>query len=272
LIRLIVNADDFGWTRDVNEGIVYAHRNGILTATTLMAGGEEFDHAVRLSRETPSLDVGCHLTLLQGLSALTGKPLPEGIPELLRAIATRRLDVYSELAAQVRRIVAAGIAPTHLDAHKHTHVLPTVASAVARIVRETGIRWVRKPFDFGGLAGPSRWSARLMRTQRSGLQRKLRDAGAVTTDHFAGFALTGYLDEARLLELIERLPEGSTELMCHPGFCRDQLKASRTRLKESREIELRALTSERVRSALGARGIRLVNYGELGVDHAIADR
>jgi predicted glycoside hydrolase/deacetylase ChbG (UPF0249 family) len=272
LIQLIVNADDFGWTRDVNEGIVYAHRNGILTATTLMAGGQEFDDAVRLARQTPSLDIGCHLTLVQGPSALTGRPLPEDIPSLLRAIAMHRLDVYSEMAAQVQKVVAAGIAPTHLDAHKHTHILPVVASAVARIVRETGIRWVRKPFDFGSLAGPTKWAARLMQTQRSGLQRKLREAGAVTTDHFAGFALTGYLDEARLLELIERLPEGSTELMCHPGFCREQLRASRTRLKESREIELRALTSGRVRAALEARGIRLANYGELEADHGITDR
>lgn len=265
MIQLIVNADDFGWTRDVNDGIVHANRNGILTATTLMAGGTEFDHAVRLARETPSLDIGCHLTLVQGASALTGKPLPKDIPSLLRAIAWRKIDIYSELSAQVRKIVAAGIAPTHLDAHKHTHVLPPVASAIARIVRETGIRWVRKPFDFGGLAGSASWSARLMQTQRNGLQHKLREAGAVTTDHFAGFALTGYLDEARLLELIATLPEGSTELMCHPGFCREQLRASATRLKESREIELRALTSPIVRAALDARKIRLTNFAALTV-------
>ena len=263
MIRLIVNADDFGWTRDVNDGIVYAHRSGILTAATMMAGGTEFEHAVKLARETPSLDIGCHLTLLQTASALTGRPLPRDIPRLLRAIALREIDIYSELSAQVRKMIAAGILPTHLDAHKHTHILPPVASAVARMVREFGIRWVRKPFDFGGLAGPAGWSTRLMQTQRGGLQRKLREAGAVTTDHFAGFALTGYLDEARLLELVGKLPEGTTELMCHPGFCREQLRASPTRLMESREIELRALTSARVRSALDTRGVQLANYVEL---------
>jgi predicted glycoside hydrolase/deacetylase ChbG (UPF0249 family) len=105
-----------------------------------------------------------------------------------------------------------------------------------------------------------------MGTQRSGLQRKLREAGAVTTDHFAGFALTGYLDEASLLELIERLPAGTTELMCHPGFCREPLRKSATRLKESREIELRALTSEKVRIAIEAREVRLLNYVELSAE------
>jgi predicted glycoside hydrolase/deacetylase ChbG (UPF0249 family) len=257
LIRLIVNADDFGWTRDVNDGIVHAHRNGILTATTLMAGGPAFEHAVELARETPSLDVGVHLTLLQTTSVLTGKPLPVGFPALLQAIGSRRIDVYGELSAQVRKIIAAGIAPSHLDAHKHTHILPPVASAVARIVQEFGIRWVRKPFDFGLTSG---FAARVMRTQRSGLQRKLVDAGALATDYFAGFSLTGYLNETTLLQLVEDLPAGSTELMCHPGFCREELKASETRLKESREIELNALESAKVIARLKERGIQLANY------------
>lgn len=80
------------------------------------------------------------------------------------------------------------------------------------------------------------------------------------TDHFAGFALTGYLDEAKLLALIPELPDGTVELMCHPGFCREELRGSRTRLKESREIELQALTSPVVRAALEAREVRLTNY------------
>jgi predicted glycoside hydrolase/deacetylase ChbG (UPF0249 family) len=257
LIRLIVNADDFGWSPDVNDGIVHAHRNGILTATTMMAGAAAFDHAAALARDVPTLDIGCHLTLLQTTSVLTGRPLPPALPDLLRAIAFGRLDVYEELAAQVRKIVAAGIAPTHLDTHKHTHILPVVASAVARIVREFGIRWVRKPFDFGLTSGLPAW---LMRTQKSGLQRKLRAAGGLSTEHFAGFALTGFLDEAAVLRLVRELPEGTTELMCHPGFCRAQLMASTTRLKESREIELKALTSAAVREAIAARGIELANY------------
>jgi len=257
LIRLTVNADDFGWTRDVNEGIVHAHRNGILTATTLMAGGPAFDHAVALARDTPSLDIGVHLTLLQTTSALTGKPLPPDLSALLQAILLRRIDIHGELSAQVRKIVAAGIAPTHIDTHKHTHILPPVASALARIVRESGIQWVRKPFDFGLTSG---MAARLMRTQRSGLQRKLRHAGARTTDHFAGFALTGYLDETRLLQLMDELPDGTTELMCHPGFCRDELRASPTRLKESREIELHALTSSKVIARIKQRAIELGTF------------
>src|SRR5499427_10716150 len=147
-IRLIVNADDFGFTRDVNAGIVDAHRDGILTATTLMANGDAFDDAVRQARETPSLDVGCHLVLIQGRSLLTGRALPATLPQLLAALARRELRVYDELAAQVRHIEQAGIRPTHLDTHKHTHLAPPVLDAVARLAQEHGVPWVRRPFDF----------------------------------------------------------------------------------------------------------------------------
>ena len=146
--RLIVNADDFGFTPDVNRGIVDAHRGGILTATTLMANGAAFDDAVRLARDTPSLDVGCHLVLISGRSLLPPyAPLPASVPELLRALAARRIRVYDELAAQVRKILAAGIRPTHLDTHKHTHLAPPVLDAVARVAAEFDIRWVRRPFE-----------------------------------------------------------------------------------------------------------------------------
>ena len=88
--QLVVNADDFGFTPDVNSGIVEAHRRGILTATTLMANGDAFDDAVRLARETPSLDVGCHLVLIGGRSLVTGNPFPSTVAQLLRALARRR--------------------------------------------------------------------------------------------------------------------------------------------------------------------------------------
>jgi len=126
LKKLIVNADDFGFTRDVNEGIVAAHRRGILTATTIMATGPAFAHAVDLSRDNPDLDIGCHLVLVGS------EGFPATVPALLYALATHRIRIYDELAAQVRRILDAGLRPTHLDTHKHTHLLPPVLDAVAR--------------------------------------------------------------------------------------------------------------------------------------------
>ena len=139
-----MNADDFGYTRDVNRGIVEAHTRGILTATTLMANGTAFDHAVELARENPALDVGCHLVLIGGRSLLGNRdPLPRSVPEFLTRLATRSIRPYDELRAQIEKILSAGITPFHLDTHKHTHLAFPVLSAVARLSEEFRIRWVR---------------------------------------------------------------------------------------------------------------------------------
>jgi predicted glycoside hydrolase/deacetylase ChbG (UPF0249 family) len=263
----VINADDFGFTPDVNEGIVEAHRHGILTAATILANGTAFDDAVRLARETPSLDIGAHLALVSGRSVLTGRPLPAGVPQLLAALAGRQIRPYEELRAQVARLVGAGLRPTHLDTHKHTHLAPPVLDAVARIGEEFGIRWVRRPFDFPLNAPPAPVSKRLVsRTLgllRGRFQRVLSRHGCRSTDHFAGFQITGRFRTAELVELIGAIPEGSTELMCHPGRCREPLRNARTRLKESRERELEALLSGEAREALERHEVELVNYAGL---------
>ena len=265
--RLIVNADDFGFTRDVNEGIVEAHRNGILTSTTLMANGAAFEHAVKLARETPTLDIGCHLTLIGGRSALTPQAeLPRSVPDLLAAILGRRLRIYDELSAQVRRIIAAGITPTHIDTHKHTHLAPPVLDAVARIAQEFNVLWVRRPFDLpltaarGAAPIMKRVTSSSLDLLRGRFHRVLASQGCRTTDHFAGFQLTGRFRTAELVRLIHELPEGSTEFMCHPGRCGEELRHAPTRLKESREEELAALTAPETRQALTECGVHLENF------------
>ena len=267
--QLVVNADDFGFTPDVNQGIVEAHRRGILTAATLMANGDAFDDAVRLAGETPGLDIGCHLVLIGGRSLVTGTPFPRTVAQLVAALVRREIAVYDELAAQVRRIVDAGIRPTHLDTHKHTHLAPPVLDAVARISREFGVRWVRRPFDFplhalpGAIPRAMRLSSAALGLMRKRLHRVLEKHGCRTTDHFAGFQITGRFRAAELVALMSLIPEGSTELMCHPGRCGAALRGARTRLKESREQELEALIAPEVKLAIAKNGIELVNYLEL---------
>ena len=265
----MVNADDFGFTPDVNQGIVDAHREGILTATTMMANGDAFDDAVRLARQTPTLDIGCHLVLIGGRSLVTGKAYPRTVPQLLWALARGELNPYREMAAQVRRIRAAGLEPSHLDTHKHTHLAPPVLAAVARVSEDFGIGWVRRPFDYpaSGLAGivPTATAAasRAMGLMRGRFERVLARHGCRWTDWFAGFQITGRYRTAELVKLLAALPEGSTELMCHPGRCGLALRAAPTRLKESRERELEALVSAEARRAVERLGIRLVRYAEL---------
>jgi chitin disaccharide deacetylase len=265
---LLVNADDFGFTRDVNRGIVEAHTGGILTATTLMANGAAFEDAVRLAREHPSLDVGCHLVLVQGPSlAHQCRQLPSTLSELLRALVLRRIDPYEELKPQIERILDSGIRPLHLDTHKHTHLWPPVLDAVVKLSAEFAIPWVRRPFDLPLVAGGVPWSKRVVsagvRSIRAQFHRKLAQNGCRTTDHFAGFQMTGRFRASELASLLRSLPPGTTEFMCHPGRCTDELRCASTRLKESREAELGALLSREVRAAIEDTGIRLVRYRDL---------
>jgi chitin disaccharide deacetylase len=261
---LIVNADDFGFTRDVNAGIVEAHRRGILTAATLMANGAAFDDAVRLAEQHPTLDIGCHLVLVQGESvAMAGKPLPRTLPELFGALAAGRLNPYEEFRAQIEKLLEAGIAVSHLDTHKHTHIHPRVLDAILRVAREFQAPWVRRPFDIpvGVMGG---WRRRLLARGLAVAQRRfdplLARHGCRATDYFAGFSLTGRFRTAELVELIGRLPEGTGELMCHPGHCGEELLRAATRLKQSRAAELEALCAPETRTAIEQAGIRLVDY------------
>ena len=266
--RLVVNADDFGYARDVNAGIIEAHTKGILTATTLMANGVAFDDAVRLAQDHKDLDVGCHLVLVGGRSVLNEDTcLPASVPELLKQLALRRIDPYPELRAQVTKILSTGLKPTHLDTHKHTHLAPPVLDAVARLSQEFAIRWVRRPFDFPLSGGPvpfgKRAVSRSLQVLRSNFHRKLSRYGCLTTDYFAGFQLTGYLQTPQLIAILRTLPDGITEFMCHPGYCTDELRAMATRLKESRERELEALVADEVRITLEVSGIQLLRYRDL---------
>lgn len=242
---LITNADDFGFTRDVNEGILQAHQNGILTATTLMATGAAFDHAVELAREHPTLDVGVHLVLVGA------EGFPATVAQLMGAIALGRIRIYEQLASQVRKILDAGLHPSHLDTHKHTHLLPPVMDAVARISEKFRIPWVRRPLD-SPIPFLGRW-----------LQASLSRHGCRTTDHFAGFEITGKYDARQLEALVRNLPEGVTEFMCHPGLCTEELQSARTRLKESRQREFEALICPQVRAALEESGVTLIRYNDL---------
>jgi predicted glycoside hydrolase/deacetylase ChbG (UPF0249 family) len=273
LKQLIVNADDFGFTRDVNRGIVEAHRKGILTATTLMANGAEFDDAVDRSRENPGLDIGAHLVLIGGKSLIPPyRELPVTVKDLLIAVSRKQIRPYEELRPQIEKILSAGISVSHLDTHKHTHLFPPVLDVVARLAEEFRIPWVRRPFDLplsgAGVPLMVRLTNQSVRVVRAGFHRKLERHGCRTTDHFAGFQVTGRLRAKELIAVLRSLPEGSTEFMCHPGFCTDELRATPTRLKESRADELAALVDPAVRETLGELDIRLTDYRRLGSFHA----
>jgi hopanoid biosynthesis associated protein HpnK len=285
--ELILNADDFGITRGVNEGIIRAHREGVLTSTTLMACGAAFEDAVERAKANPGLAVGCHLVLIGGLaiapreeiSSLVDQAgrLPETLSVFVARVSSGRVraeEIEREMRAQIEKICAAGIEPTHLDTHKHTHAHPAVMEALGRAAQATGIKRVRKPIE------NLRDSWETSRSNGPGLSKQLLAAAAVramaprfnavsrkyglhSPDSFLGLATTGQLGPAMLRRMIESLAEGQTEIMLHPGVCDAELRKSGSRLQQQRETELEGLLDAGVRSAIEERGIRLISYREV---------
>jgi hopanoid biosynthesis associated protein HpnK len=285
--ELILNADDFGLTRGVNEGIIRAHRDGILTSATLMATGAAFDDAVERARANPRLGVGCHLVLTGGFAVARpevipslAEPdgrLPRTIGSLVRRLSlglVRTRDIETELRAQIEKIQRAGIVPTHLDTHKHSHVHPRVMSALGRVAREYGITKVRNPLE------NLRDSWRTSRSEHAGALKSLLLAATVRLvgsrfeaasrryglrfpDHFLGLALTGRLGATALCHLIDTLPDERTEIMIHPGICDADLAGTGSRLQEQRQLELDGLVAPEVKRAVDKRGVRLISYRDL---------
>ena len=181
--------------------------------------------------------------------------MPEGPRELLPVLARGGLNIYAELKAQIEKILAAGIRISHLDSHKHTHLVPSVFRTVVKLADEFGIRWVRLPLDSTVRLG------KLSSTLGSRYYRRFAHGKNVSfTDHFLGFHLTGSLTETTFAEALQHLQDGTTEFMCHPGYLGDELKQARTRLKDSRLRELEALTSPRIRQLITEKDIALAPF------------
>ncbi|HVB87222.1 MAG TPA: hopanoid biosynthesis-associated protein HpnK [Candidatus Dormibacteraeota bacterium] len=284
--ELILNADDFGLTRGVNEGIIRAHRDGILTNATLMASSRAFDDAVARAKATPTLGVGCHLVIVGG-TAVSPPPaipslvdadgkFPRTLPQLVARLSSgsvRSRDIETELRAQIEKIRHAGIEPTHVDTHKHTHVHPLVMNALGKVANELGITRVRKPAEDLAdswetqAAGERSWSslasAAAVRAAALWFESLARKYGLRSPDHFLGLAMTGRLGAAALCQLIDNLPEGRTEIMLHPGMCDADLASTGSRLQQQRQLELEALLAPEVRRAVERNAVRLITYREL---------
>ncbi len=286
--RLIVNADDFGLTAGVNRAIVEAHTNGIVTSSTLMASGQAFDDAVRLAKTVPQLSVGCHVVLIDGEPLLDAKRLPsitsasgvrfrDGLKSFaIRALAGR-LDpgeIEAEASAQIRKLQSHGIGVSHVDTHKHTHLFPAVLRPLLRAARACGVRAIRNPFgprkplkSSELLTRPNLWTryaeVRILSTLASKIRDAVKREGVISPDGTLGIVVTGALDEKLFRGIAAIIPEGTWEFVCHPGYNDLDLKSAKTRLRASRETELRLLTMPQARELLLQQGIELISYRNL---------
>jgi hopanoid biosynthesis associated protein HpnK len=284
---LIVNADDFGLTFGVNRAIEEAHGNGIVTSATLMANGAAFGDAIQRAKSNSQLSVGCHVVLVDGMPVLSGGQIPtlsdkkSGGGRFLDRLSSFALraatggihpdEIEAEVTAQIRKLQSAGIAVSHLDTHKHTHIFPAVLRPLLRAAHACGVPAVRNPFGPIHLSVPAKrpglWKRLAGVTVLSPLgktfRRSVSEAGMLTPDGTVGVVATGALDDRMLKTIVENLPEGTWEFVCHPGYNDAELGSIRTRLRESRAIELRLLTSPQARETLARSGVQLISYRDL---------
>ena len=288
--KLIVNADDFGLTERVNQAIIKGHQEGIITSTSLLANGCAFNSAVALAKQAPALGVGVHLNLTEG-APLSPPSCLEGLVSsggsfnltsirLARFLLSRTVKVGAverELRAQIEKLLTAGIQPTHLDSHKHMHLFPTIFGVLMKLAVEYGIGGIRcvreRVTHMGQLVRQHRGaSSRILKQHLVGFtlsllsmpQRpKLRRVRLKFPAYCMGITATGFLDAKYLLEILEALPDGTTELICHPGTVDVDLRRTPTRLLEQREQELQAMLAAETKETLVRQGIRLISYAGL---------
>lgn len=279
--RLIVCADDFGLDEAVNAAVEAASRDGILTCASLMVAAPAAADAVARARRLPRLKVGLHLVLVDGRPVLP----PDQVPALVRAdgafdddmlraglrfffSAAARRQLAAEIRAQLAAFRATGLTLDHVNAHKHFHLHPTIASLILAIGDDFGVRAIRVPFEplaplrRAAAAEGTHVSAPLYAPWIALLRRRLRRAGVIINDHLLGLAWSGRMTEDRVLRLLEALPDGTTELYCHPAIA--QTPALARAMPDYRPAEeLAALLSPRVRRLIEGARIDLVSYGDL---------
>jgi hopanoid biosynthesis associated protein HpnK len=269
--RLIINADDFGLSREVNAAVIRAHTEGVLTTASLMVNEEGFDNAVELARNHPRLGVGLHLSLVCGHSALPHRDIPNLVDEQRRFPACPvsagfkfffdprcRQQLAREVSAQFEKFRATGLPLDHVNGHLHFHLHPAVFSIVMQNARRWNVRHVRlthDPFWFNAKLARGRWGYRISHAAiftalSLRARRALASAGIAHTRNVYGLLQHGLVDEPFLFGLLERLPVGDSELYSHPSL---------TQFKH----ELDALLSARVKAIIAARRIALIRYQDL---------
>lgn len=276
-VALVVNADDFGLSADVSTGILRAHREGIVTSTSILGNCDDPAGVKALLAEAPQLGAGVHLSLVGG------RPVspPEAVPSLVGrdgAFPAHARDVFlawarghlkpehveREFDAQVGRLRDLGVAVDHLDTHRHVGFLPPAGKALETVARRHRIPGIRTQIERPSLA----WVTELDRGMLAALLGGLswltrRELGGLRHGPQSwGYVESGQLDEVRILEILGRLGPGSHELICHPGD-RDDVAVGTLRPHYLRAHELAALTAPLVKEAVAHRGITLCRWADL---------
>ncbi|OGW82963.1 MAG: hypothetical protein A2987_04190 [Omnitrophica bacterium RIFCSPLOWO2_01_FULL_45_10] len=274
---LIVAADDFGMTKSMNEGIVKAYKEGIVTSINFMPSGEAFEDARTLAMELKLKEIGGHLALTETspvaepdkVSSLVtrGNRFRKDYISLILDLFFKRIredEIYIELKSQLGRLKALGIKIAYLSSHEHIHMRPDILKIFVELAKEHGIpsiRCIRRE-----KISPPYSVKKIYRTLTAAYfdkrMRESLDTLAIShADNFRGFLDSGSLNESNLINICKSLDDGITELVCHPGFLGPEV-LDRYRFHINCEYELYALTSPRVKKIIKEQNINLINYSE----------
>lgn len=283
MIKLIVNADDFGIHTSVNKGIVKGHCEGIITSTSLLANGSEFESAVDLGFTYPNLGIGIHTCLVGGLppvcnpdevsSLLTSEGvLPTTYLDFIKRCMMRTIrydELYKELAAQFKKIIDTGLTITHVDGHQHMHILPQVLPIVVDLIKQYGIKKIRIPREYktfvNGVYNPIRFLGKVgLSTVADMAKRTVAQEDIKSPDYFWGMINGGQLIEPALAAILSSISKkaGVHEIMTHPGLS-DNVLNQAFDWHYHWEEELRSMMSISIGEYIRRHNIALINYGEL---------
>jgi len=281
MIKLIVNADDLGIDKGINRGIELSHREGIVTSTSIIAGGDFFDDALQIIKNNPELDTGLHFTLV------LSKPVsePSKVSSLLKdgkvfrdywynfyyALLRNKInkdEIAFELESQINKLLDNDITISHINSHLHLHLLPGVIESVLLIAKKFSIRWIRvpeEPFSFRLnskqlIAQKIKYGLYKIVTFKS--NSKIKKFGLNYPDRSFGLTDTGCMSESALISCLKRLKPDINEILVHPGISNGR-KIIMGINNYKWDIEIKALTSEKVKEYISSNSIKLTNYNSI---------
>ncbi len=266
--KLIVNADDFGYSEEINKGIIESHLNGIVTSTSIIVNMPGFKSAVKLAKKHPSLDVGIHLNLTEGKPLLNSPLVVNG--KFSGSYSNFVLNKYpeeeieAELEAQITRLEESGIKISHIDGHQHIHVFPNVFKIILNLAKKHDIGYVRVPDEkiiinktFLTSILDGQLIKNLVLSILSINKKKLLiKNGLKTTDNFYGILSANQLTFTKLASVIKKVENGTSELICHPG--NENYDDYLNRIREKN-----ILTHENIKQLIKNKKIKLTNFKSL---------
>ena len=268
----IITADDFGVSTEVNVAVEQAHREGILTVTSLMVTGAAALDAVARAQANPTLGIGLHVALAETPPALPPEAIPdlvdgagafriESLPVALALVASAktRAQLEAEIEAQFALFAATGLPLDHVNTHKHMHMHPVIAALLLKVGQRHGMRAIRAPVEDRALLAEPVGGLDIARPFARHVQRSARKAGVKVPDRVFGLAWSGAMHTERVRSVLERLPEGTSEIYLHPATGHYPLSAPTYQY----QAELAALIDPAARDIIQREGIRLARFADL---------